>query len=71
MTQTPKDNQIWVSHTGITLKFRFSKWIPFKRFHQKMAVYLVDHMTLVTIYDAETGATGEIKERVWEAPKVL
>jgi hypothetical protein len=61
--------QYWVNYKGVTIKYSFQWWIPFKKLWLKTALFLADHMELIYTYDARTGATSDVKHRVWSSKK--
>lgn len=69
MSKTVRTESYWVNHNGLSIKYTFPWWMPFKRLRLKQALLLADVMELIYTYDAETGATGDVKQRVWSKEK--
>lgn len=65
MSKTKNTESYWVNTKGLSIKYTFPWWMPFKRWRLKQALLLADVMELVYTYDTKAGTTGDPIERVW------
>lgn len=65
MSKTFKNSSYWLNNNGIVIKITLPWYIPFKKRKLKQAMFLMEVIDLIHTYDAKTGNTGTVVQRVW------
>lgn len=69
MSKVFRTESYWVNKNGISIKYTFPWYIPFKKYRLRQALFLAEMAELIYTYDAEIGTTGDVLQRVWSKEK--